>query len=166
MRGAGRARSAALLAVPVLAAAALLTSCGGPVEVEVPELSGDERAACEDFAADLPDTLAEQERVEIEPADAPAAAYGDPAIVVRCGVAEPAGFDLTASCEIANGVGWYLPDEQYDDPSLDQTLTAAGYRPRVEIRVPGELRPNAGAAAMAALAAAVKEHLTLVDECD
>jgi hypothetical protein len=143
----------------------LLTACG-PVEVDVPDLSDADRAACEAFAEDLPDTLAEQERVEIEPADAPAAAYGDPPIVVRCGVPKPDGFDLTASCEIANGVGWYMPDEQYTDQELDQTLTAAGYRPRVEIRVPADHRPNAGPAAMAVLAAPVKEHLTLVDGCD
>ena len=143
----------------------LLTACG-PVEVEVPELSGADHEACEAFAADLPGSLAEQEQVEIEPADAPAAAYGDPAIVVRCGVGTPDGFDLTASCEIVNGVGWYMPDEQYTDQDLDQTLTAAGYRPRVEIRVPSEHRPNGGAAAMAALADLVKEHLALVDECD
>jgi hypothetical protein len=142
-----------------------LTACG-PVEVDVPDLSAADREACEAFAADLPDTLAEQDQVEIEPADAPAAAYGDPAIVVQCGVPEPDGFDLTASCEVVNGVGWYMPDEQYTDQDLDQTLTTAGYRPRVEINVPSEHRPNGGAAAMAALADLVKEHLTLADECD
>ncbi|MFC5729754.1 MULTISPECIES: DUF3515 domain-containing protein [Nocardioides] len=144
----------------------LLTACGGPVEVGEVELSGTDREACAAFAEDLPETLAEQERVEIEPADAPAAAYGDPPIVVRCGVGVPEGFDLTASCEIANGVGWYMPEEQYTDQDLDQTLTTAGYRPRVEIRVPAGYRPNAGAAAMAVLAEPVKEHLTLEDDCD
>lgn len=143
-----------------------LVACGGPVEVDVPELSSDDRAACTAFAEALPDTLAEQDRVEVEPADAPAAAYGDPAIVVRCGVPEPEGFDLTASCETANGVGYYIPDEQYADQELDLTLTAAGYRPRVEVRVPADYRPNAGPAAMAVLAPLVKEHLTLVDDCD
>ena len=78
---------------------------------------------------------------------------------------EPAGFDLTASCESVDGVGYYIPDEQYDDQELDLTLTAAGYRPRVEVVVPADYRPNAAPAAMAVLAPLVKEHLTLADDC-
>jgi hypothetical protein len=157
-------RPIALTALLVLPA--VLAACGGPVEVEVPRLSTADRAACAAFAADLPDTLADEERVEIEPDDAPAAAYGDPAIVVRCGVAKPEGFDLTASCESADGVGYYIPDEQYDDQDLDLTLTAAGYSPRVEVTIPARYRPNAGPAAMSVLAPLVKQHLTLVDDCD
>ena len=64
----------------------LLTACGGPVEVDVPEVDGEDAAACEAFADGLPDTLADEERVDIEPTDAPAGAYGDPPIVVTCGV--------------------------------------------------------------------------------
>lgn len=155
-----RRTAALLLLVPALAA------CGGPVDVDVPEMSDADRATCDAFTAALPATLAEQEREEVEPSDVPAAAYGDPAIVVRCGVPEPDGFDLTASCEQADGVGYFIPDEQYDDQGLDLTITAAGYRPRVEVVVPAEYRPNAAPAAMAVLAPLVKEHLTLVDDCD
>lgn len=149
-----------LLMVPALAA------CGGPVDVDVPELSDADRATCDAFTAALPATLAEQSRDDVEPSDAPAAAYGDPAIVVRCGVPQPEGFDLTASCEEANGVGYFIPDEQYDDQDLDLTITAAGYRPRIEVVVPADYRPNGGAAAMSVLAPLIKEHLTLVDGCD
>jgi len=151
------------LAVPLALVAA---GCGGPVQVDVPKLSAEDQDACDAFAADLPDTLYDEKRVDIEPADAPAAAYGDPAIVVRCGVGVPKGFDETASCESANGVGYYLPDEQYTDQDLDLTLTTAGYRPRIEISIPARYRPNAGPAAMAVLAPLVKQHLTLVDDCD
>ncbi|GAA1522026.1 hypothetical protein GCM10009788_27360 [Nocardioides humi] len=136
------------------------------MQVDVPELSAADRAACEAVATGLPDTLAGEERVDIEPDDAPAAAYGDPAIVVRCGVAKPEGFDLAASCESVDGVGYYIPDEQYDDQGLDVTLTAAGYRPRVEVRIPSRYRPNAVQAAMAALAPLVEQHLARVDDCD
>ncbi|WP_182377155.1 DUF3515 domain-containing protein [Nocardioides sp. WS12] len=153
------------LATVLVAAGVVLAACGGPVEVDVPDLSGADREACEAFAAELPESLAEQMRVDIEPADAPAAAYGDPAIVVRCGVPTPDGFDLTASCETANGVGYFIPDEQYDDQGLDLTLTAAGYEPRVEISIPATYRPNAGPAAMAVLAPLIKAHFTLVDDC-
>ncbi|GAA4802826.1 DUF3515 family protein [Nocardioides caeni] len=155
-----------LLATALAATGALTAACGGPVEVDVPELTAAEADICAGFAADLPDELAEEPRGDIEPSDAPAAAYGDPAIVVRCGVPEPDGFDLTASCESANGVGYYLPDEQYEDQDLDLTITTAGYEPRIEIVVPSDYRPNGGAAAMAALAPLVEAHLTLVEPCD
>ncbi|MEV5002493.1 DUF3515 domain-containing protein [Nocardioides sp. LML1-1-1.1] len=157
-------RSAA--AVLLLPLPLLLAACGGPVEVDVPDLSGADRAACEAFADDLPDTLAEQQRVEVEPSDAPAAAYGDPAIVVRCGVPKPDGFSLAASCETANGVGFFIPDEQTRDQDADLTITAAGYRPRVEVVVPARYRPSGGAAAMSVLAPLVQKHLTLVEACD
>lgn len=153
--------------VAALAATGLLVAaCGGPVEVDVPELTKSEQSMCDALAADLPDTFAEQARTEIEPTNAPAAAYGDPAIVVTCGVATPTGFDLTAACETADGVGFYIPDEQYDDQELDVTLTAAGYLPRVQATIPAQYRPNAVAAAMSALAPLVKAHLTLVEPCD
>lgn len=154
------------MATALLAVGVVLAACGGPVEVDVPELSGADRDACDAFAADLPGSLAELERVDIDPADAPAAAYGDPAVVVRCGVPAPEGFDVTASCETADGVGYFIPDEQYVDQGLDLTLTAAGYRPRVEIRIPADYRPNAGPAVMSVLAPLIEEHLTLVDACD
>lgn len=153
-------------AASLLAAGLLLTACGGPIEVDVPTMTQPQRAMCDALTAALPDSFAEQARTEVEPTDAPAAAYGDPAIVVTCGVAKPEGFDLTAACEVADGVGFYIPDEQYDDQDLDVTLTAAGYEPRVEARIPAEYRPNAVAAAMSVLAPLVKQHLTLVEPCD
>lgn len=159
-----RAQHAAAL-VSMVAGTVLLAACGGPVEIDVPELSKADAQACDSFADALPDALVEQARDEIEPSDAPAAAYGDPAIVVRCGVPEPKGFDLTASCERADGVGYYIPDEQYVDQQLDVTITTAGYEPRVEILVPADYRPGGVADAMAALAPLVKQHLTLVEPC-
>lgn len=151
--------------VATLGAGLLLSGCSGVVQVEVPTLSAADASTCEDFTADLPDTFAEQAPVEFEPTDAPAAAYGDPAIVVTCGVDAPSGFSLASSCESANGVGYYIPEEQYVDQGADVTITTAGYLPRVEVRVPATYRPNAVAAAMAALAPLVKRHLTLVEPC-
>lgn len=142
------------------------SGCGGPVEIDVPDLSAADRAACEALADDLPDTLGEQERVDVEPADAPGAAYGDPAIVVTCGVDEPAGFGATGQCELVNGVGWYIPDEQYDDQDLDLTLTSAGYRPRVEVVMPADYRGTGlEAGIMAVLAPLVDEHTTRAERC-
>ncbi|TYL51587.1 DUF3515 family protein [Nocardioides sp. BGMRC 2183] len=158
-------RRGTALAAGCIALMLTTAACGGPVEIDVPEMDEADAAACAAFTDDLPDTLAEQERVESEPEDAPGAAYGDPAIVVTCGVPAPDGFSTAEACELVNDVGWYIPDEQYGDEELDLTITAAGYRPRVEIQVPAELRPNAGPAAMAKLAPLVAEHSELVEPC-
>lgn len=137
------------------------------MDVVTLDLDDADRSACEAFIADLPASLADEPARDMEPADALGGAYGDPAIVVRCGVPVPADFDqTTSSCEVANGVGWYVPPEEFDDQSADVTLTAAGYRPIVEIDVPAEYRPDGPAAAIAQLAAAVDEHLTLIENCD
>lgn len=148
--------------------ALLLGACsGGAVSVVTPDVDASDRAACEAFVADLPTDLAGELPREVEPADALGAAYGDPAYVVRCGVPVPDDFDqASSSCEVANGVGWYVAPEDFLDQDADVTLTAAGYRPVVEVLVPGDYRPDGPAAAIVQLAAAVDEHLTLVENCD
>ncbi|KAA1426318.1 DUF3515 family protein [Nocardioides antri] len=147
-----------------LAAAPLLVACG-PVEVDVPDLSADDASACSAFIDDLPTTLADEEQVEVEPEDAPAAAYGDPPIVVTCGAGAPGGFGPGAQCEVANDVPWYIPPEQYDDLSLDLVITAAWHRPRVQVQMPADYRGNEGGI-MAVLADLVKEHLRETATCD
>ena len=57
-------------------------------------------------------------------ASATAAAWGDPAIVLRCGVGEPASFDQFSTCQIVNGVAWYIPDEQITSGRPGATVTA------------------------------------------
>lgn len=137
----------------------LTAACGGPVEIAAHDLDAADAAACEAFTAALPDTLAEQKRVEVEPADAYGAAYGDPPIVVTCGVPQVEGFGPGAPCEIANDVRWHIPLEQFGDEPQDLTITSSWDEPHVEVQVPAEYWPEGGAAVMAALAAPVSEHL-------
>lgn len=148
--------------VPVLLA---LTSCSGTVEISSPDLDAEQEEACRDFVAALPDRLADEPMREVSPDDAVGAAYGDPAIVLTCGAAIPPEFDETQSCEVSNGVGWYVPSEVFDDQGADVTMTAVGYEPVVQLQVPGRYRPDGPAAAIAELAAGVKAHLTLVKDC-
>jgi len=155
----GASVSQTALAAGPLIGLLLVSACGGPVEVDVPDLDADDDAACEAFVDDLPDTLADEKQVDIEPDDAPAAAYGDPPIVVTCGVDEPDGFGLGASCEIANEVRWYIPSDQYGDEPRDLTLTTAWNEPRVEVRIPADYWPDASPAVMASLARAVRANL-------
>ncbi len=152
---------------PTVAALILLTGCGGPVEVDVPDLDGEDAAACEAFADALPDTLVDRARVDIEPADADAAAYGDPTIVVACGAESPQDFALGAQCELVNDVPWYIPPEQYDDLDLDLVITSAWHEPRVQVVMPAELRGDAlEAGIMATLSPLVADHLRTSGKCD
>ena len=143
----------------------LLTACSGPVEIDTPDLDAADRAACEGFVDDLPATLDDEKPVETDPEDPRGAAYGDPAIVVVCGVDAPDEFNATSACEEANGVGWYAPPEQYDDQSADVTLFGVTHRPVVEMRLPADYRPDGIAAALAELAAPVKANLEKVQDC-
>jgi hypothetical protein len=153
-------------AATLLAVAALGGCADEPVTLTSPEVSAEDLATCNEFLADLPDQLAEQARRKVNPAAALGRAWGDPAIVVRCGVGVPADFDVTSSCEVADGVGWFVPEEQIDDQDADVVLTAVGYRPIVEVDVPAKYRPDGPAAAIAELAKPVTDHLREVDDCE
>ena len=130
-----------------------------------PRLNATDAATCRGFLDDLPATLAQQQARDVAPAAAPARAWGDPPIVVLCGAAVPEGFTRFSSCEEAEGVGWYVPEEQVSDQRADAVLTAVGYRPVVQLRVPAEYRPEGPAAALAELGPPVKRHLRLVKRC-
>ncbi|SDC66943.1 DUF3515 family protein [Nocardioides lianchengensis] len=142
----------------------LLTGCG-PVELATPDLDAADAATCAALVDDLPATLAGEKRVESEPADAPGAAYGDPAIVVACGAPAPEDFRVTGDCILVNDVGWFVPPEQDQDNEADLVLTTGGYEPRLQVSVPADYRPEGSASVMAELAPLVAAHLDLVERC-
>nr|WP_281363361.1 DUF3515 family protein [Nocardioides perillae] len=142
-----------------------LVGCGGPVELGAPpELPRADAAACADLLAALPDTLGDLERRDVEPAAARGAAWGDPAVVLTCGVGVPEGFDAFSPCEEADGVGWYAaPVAAYEDPTADVVLTTVTAEPRLRLEVPGSQRPPAGY--LSRLAPLVREHLRATGPC-
>jgi len=147
---------------------ALLSACAsGPVAVDVPDVPDDEAAACRALVAALPDEVDGEERREVTGGDGRAAAWGDPAIVLRCGVPMPEEFSSTASCLEANGTGWFVPDAVLasDDQSRDVTMTAVGVRPRVEVFLPGDYRPDGVANASARIGSVVADQLEEVRPC-
>lgn len=135
------------------------------VAVPIPDLDPELQSACDAFLEDVPDPLLDFERVEVDPPEAPARAYGDPPIVISCVDAIPAGFDQFAFCVQVNGVGWYLPDEQIDDDSADATFTAVGFEPMVAVQVPAQYRQVTGGDVLADLTDAVKNNLTETKPC-
>lgn len=160
-RGVPRRRGAAPAAWA--SATLLLVAACSPATVDIPApaLDDDEAAACARLVRALPDRLADQERRG--PDVAHGAAWGDPAVVLRCGVDEPAGFDELSTCQVVNDVAWYIPQEQVAGEPVDILMTTVGRRPNVEVSIPEEYFPPA--AAMAQLSDALLEHSTEVEPC-
>jgi uncharacterized protein DUF3515 len=120
-------------------------------------MSDAEAQACRDLVGDLPATLLGEDPVEVEGDTAYGAAWGDPAIVLTCGVD---AIDLSEAppCIDVDGVGWVVVEE-----GEETTFVADGYRPRVRVVVPDDYAPEAGA--LTALGPVVQEHTELEDEC-
>ena len=142
MHGGPRLRSALLL----LAAAALLGGCSRGVSVTVPARGGD--PVCVTAAASWPGSVSGRESVATDPVSPAVHAWGDPAIVARCGVAPPA--PTTEDCLNVNGVDWVAM------PLSDGTrFVTYGRDPAIEVLIPksdvpeGSLLPAFTAAAQA-----------------
>ena len=146
--------------VPLTLAGLLLTACSpGTVSIDEPDLGAADRAACEALVEDLPDTLAGESRRSIQPDDALGAAWGDPAYVLTCGVPAPSGYEPTAACNVIQGVGWYVPDDQLSDARVDATPIALSLMPYVQVQVPSRYRTEGIDRALAELAPALRRHL-------
>jgi hypothetical protein len=147
----------------VLAVLLLGAACSDAVSVDAPRLSGAARRECRALVAALPDRVADLDRRETTTGEGYGAAWGDPAIVLRCGVGPPAGFDAYSRCQNANGVDWYIPESQLRGTRVDTTMTAVGRSRRVEVEIPARYLPPV--AAMVDLAPALKRTLRAVEPC-
>jgi hypothetical protein len=144
-----------LLAVLALGA----TGCGGGnVHVDAFPVSAADRTACTDVLAALPERMAGQDRRTVD-GSRYAAAWGDPAIVLRCGVPLPRTFKGDP-CITRNGIGWSVPLDQADDLTLDVVMTLAFRTPVLQVRLPSHYRPNGPSEVMADLDALVRAHTT------
>ena len=160
-----RTRGVVACVVVLAAGAGLLVWAlrGGSPEIARPDLSAAQDSACRALVRDLPDTLVGEQSVAVTGATAYGAAWGDPAIVLTCGV-EPLDLGDAPRCVVADGVGWLVPDEDAAG-DRDATFTADGYRPRVRVEIPDDYLPEQGASVLAELAAPLKEHLTRKVSC-
>jgi hypothetical protein len=145
----------------LLAVLALLVS-GCKVDVPQTKVSEADQAACRALVAALPGSVSDQKRRETT-GNPLAAAWGDPAIVLRCGVGEPADYDPLVGCQTVNGMDWYVPQKGMNDQDEDVVMTTYGREPAVEVRLPAQYRPPV--AAMVDLAAAIGKHTRVVKRC-
>ena len=133
--------------VGTLVGSVVLAGCSSDVAVEpsrgADALSGAQVRACEQLVAGLPDRVGDlpQRRTTGNPLGA---AWGDPAVVLRCGVETPDDFTPTSVCQDIDGVLWFVPEGQIADQGADVVATTMATLPRVEVAIPAELRPPQG----------------------
>jgi Protein of unknown function (DUF3515) len=143
--------------------ALLLVAAGcGPVDVPDTSVSASERKACESLVEALPDQVADQSSRDTS-GNPLGAAWGDPAIVLRCGAGTPKGYDKFAGCQTVNGLDWFVPTATIEDQEADVVLTTIGRTPAVEVTVPASYRPPD--AVMVDVAPAIKQHTRVTRRC-
>jgi uncharacterized protein DUF3515 len=141
----------------------VLGACSGPLAVRSPAVTGNAARACRALVAALPERVDDQHRRKVDAGAGYAAAWGDPAIELRCGVAHPKGLDRFSTCQVANGVGWFIPESQIQGRPVPITMTTVGRAQNVEVRLPEDYFPPA--AAMADLAPAIRSTIRDVRPC-
>jgi hypothetical protein len=137
--------------------------CSDTVTVDAPVASGATARLCRSLVRSLPGSVADQPRRKVDDHGGYAAAWGDPPIVMRCGVPRPRGFDKFATCQVANGVGWFIPESQIVGRPVDVLMTTVGRRVNVEVAIPSEYFPPA--TTMVDLATAVRRADPEVKPC-
>jgi hypothetical protein len=140
-----------------LLACLLLAGCqGSSLRVDTYPTAKDSALDCAALLGDLPPQVADQPRRLV--VDRLAGAWGDPPIILRCGVEKPAALKPDSQCDEVNGVGW-LAEEQPDG----WLFTTIGRKHYVSLEVPSAYDPAADA--LADVADLVRRHLPNVKPC-
>ena len=138
-------------------AAALLTGCAGSVAVPDPAPTGGSEAICTAVMAGLPPQVEGQDRREVEPGRF-SAAWGSPAITLRCGVDKPPTLERDSQCFEVNGVGWFV-----EQATTGYLFTTIGRTAFVEVAVPSDYAPEANI--LVDVAATVSAHDPVITPC-
>jgi hypothetical protein len=138
----GRLRRRGAAALLLLVCSAALSGCSRGVAVPPPDPAPEGAAAyaCAELKSRYPALVLGRATTATNPTSSYTAAWGDPAIVVRCGVPVPAALTPTSQLITVNGVDW-LP-EQLERGYL---FTTVGREPAVEVSVPDAYRPESDA---------------------
>ncbi len=110
-----------------------LAGCSRPVDVVLPGRA--DAPACQAAAGRWPASVSGMGRVTTSVASASVAAWGEPALVARCGVASPG--PTTDDCLTVNGVDWVAT------ALTDGTrFVTYGRTPAIEVLVPRAYAPE------------------------
>jgi hypothetical protein len=153
-----RLHVAVLTAAGLLLAGLLLAGCQdrGSVHVDAYPTTKSSALDCAALLADLPPSVAGQSRRLV--AGKVAGAWGDPPIILRCGVEKPASLKPTSACHEIDGVGW-LAERQ----SGGYLFTTIGRKHHVSLEVPDDYEPAADA--LADVADLIARHLPVTRAC-
>jgi hypothetical protein len=121
------------LALLVVSALTALAGCSHDVDARLPVHASD--PACATAAAKLPKTLLKADRRSTHPSSPALAAWGDPAIILRCGVEAPG--PTPDHCETVDGIDWVV-----QDLSDGKDFTTYGRSPAVQVLVPKHYAPE------------------------
>ncbi|HEX6935629.1 MAG TPA: DUF3515 domain-containing protein [Actinomycetes bacterium] len=137
---------------------ALAVRCGGPgtVAVRPPDAPG-VTATCRTLHAVLPDQVNAGDRRRTTPESARTAAWGQPAVVLRCGVPRPAGLTATSEVVEVDGVGWFLTERP-----RAYVFTTVGRTAYVEVRVPASIPREQATAPLVDVATALERSVPRV----
>jgi hypothetical protein len=126
--------------VSVSLAAMILSACGlDAVRVPLPSPDAATAGHCRALHQRLPQRLHGQPRRATRPESVLVAAWGTPAIALRCGVPRPRTLTPTAEVAVVDGLSW-LPEP----PGRPARFTTVGLRGYVEVTVPPAYAPPAG----------------------
>jgi hypothetical protein len=151
--------AAGVLAVSLLVSllVTLASGCeGGPqpqpdVRIALPTPDHTTAALCRDLHRRLPTELDGRTRRDTVPTSTLTAAWGQPALLLRCGVPDPPQLTPTSEIISVNGVDWFLVET-----ADAYTFVTVGRDANVALRVPTAVQRSRATAPLVDLAAAVK----------
>ena len=149
-------RRLALLIAIFVAAPLLLSGCSYGILVDAYPTTPNTSKDCDALYADLPNRVADEKRRDVK--DTIAAAWGDPEIILRCGVEKPTALTRSSRCDTVDGVGWFS-----EDTADGFLFTTIGRKYFISVEVPGDYDPPADA--LVDLAKSVKKHDPDVKPC-
>ncbi|MET9775000.1 DUF3515 domain-containing protein [Streptomyces sp. NPDC006367] len=150
-----RHRCRRLPALALLIAVAGCSSADDSVSAAVPSPDAKATELCQNLDRALPSTVDGLNREDPEPASALTAGWGNPLIILRCGVERPAEMDDPQADGVeVDGVGWQLQKQEGGAFRFTSVLREA----YVEVTIPKERAGN-GMAPLVDLAPAVKKAI-------
>lgn len=116
-----------------------LVACG-PAKVAVPLPTPDAATStlCNQLIDGLPNQVVSQDQRQVADDKKLTAAWGNPAITLRCGVGRPSGFTPESSIIAINGVDWFA-----EQLTAGWRFTSTNTNMYIEVNVPGKYSPEA-----------------------
>lgn len=131
----GLSRLSALSCAALLLAVAGCSLNDDAVAIPAPTPSSEEAEVCRALHRELPQTVDGRQRRTADPESDLTAVWGDPAIVLRCGVPRPEKMsDPAAQAVEADGVNWMLERQEDGSPRFTTTYREA----YVEVTLPAK----------------------------